>query len=163
MSDKLFKTQFDQHDHKFMCSGDKVFPIRKARKKDGVLTVDDTKDNFNMAEYINSFKDSVNIDVLLKRFKAGDQDAIAQFTHEYGDYIDLTEIPDNFNDMMALAQRGKDMFNSLPAETKEKFNNNYETFVSSVGSDDWMDKMGYERETPAPATEVKEAPAVNKE
>ena len=165
--EKLFKTQFDAHERKFMNAGESVFPIRKARKVNGVLNVDDTKDMFNMKEYINSFKDSCDINILLKRFKAGDQDAIAQFTHSYGEYMDLAEIPDNFNDMMELARKGEDMFNSLPVEMKEKFNNNYEEFVGSVGTKEWMEKMGYDGKIEKPAEEVvsKTAgdPADNKE
>lgn len=144
--EKMFKTMFDGHERKFMNPGTVEFPIRKARKKDGMLTVDDTEDMFNMHDYIQSFADSVDIEVLLKRFQAGDQSAIEQFTHQYGDYLDLADIPDNFNDMMALAKKGEDMFNALPIEKKQLFDNNYETFVSTVGSKEWMEKMGYESE-----------------
>ena len=161
--EKLFKTQFDKHDRKFMNHGDTEFPIRKARKVNGVLTVDDTKDMFNMKEYINSFKDACDINILLKRFQAGDQDAVAQFTHTYGDYMDLTEIPDNFNDMMALARKGEDMFNALPVEKKELFDNNYELFVNSVGSKEWMEKMGYEGKTNKVVEPIAPDPAAAKE
>lgn len=144
---KPFKTKFDDHERVYMNSGDVEFPIRKARKVDGVLVVDETKEMFNMHDYIQSFRDSVDVEIILKRFTAGDQDAIEKLTRSYGDYLDLSQIPDNFNDMMALAQRGHDMFNELPVEIKEKFGNNYETFVSNVGTAEWMEKMGYERET----------------
>lgn len=146
MASKAFKTKYDKHDRKYCCAGDAVIPVRKARKVEGVVKVFDTDTKFNMAEYINSFKDSCDINVLLKRFTAGDQDVIQRMSHQYGDFLDLAELPDNFNDMMAIVDDGKNTFDKLPIEIKNKFNNNYNEFFKDVGSDDWMEKMGYEQD-----------------
>ena len=88
--------------------------------------------------YINSFSDSVNIHVLLARFMNGDKESLLQ---RAGAYIDISSVPTNINDFMDLAQNAKNLFETLPIETKQAFNNNIMEFMSTIGDKEWIEKM----------------------
>lgn len=92
----------------------------------------------NFYAYINSFSDSVDINVLLARFKAGDKEALLQ---RAGAYIDISSMPANINEFIELSRNAENLFSTLPVEVKEKFNNNVVEFVSTVGDPDWIEKM----------------------
>lgn len=105
--------------------------------KDKVLeVVEKGKEDFYA--YINSFADSVNIHVLLARFKNGDKEALL---HRAGSYIDISALPTNINEFIDLARNAEELFNSLPIETKRAFNNNVVEFISTIGDDSWKEKM----------------------
>ena len=88
--------------------------------------------------YINSFADSVNIHVLLARFKNGDTESLMQ---RAGAYIDISALPTNINEFIELSRNAETLFNSLPVEVKESFNNNVVEFISTIGDDSWKEKM----------------------
>lgn len=99
--------------------------------------------------YINSFADSVNIHVLLARFKNGDTESLMQ---RAGAYIDISSLPTNINEFIELSRNAENLFNSLPVEVKESFNNNVVEFISTIGDDSWKEKM-----SKSPALLAKEA------
>lgn len=87
---------------------------------------------------INSYANSVNIHVLLNRFKNGDKEALFQ---RAGAYIDISAMPTNLNDFVALYKSGENFFKTLPAEIKAKFNNNMIEFISKIGEPEWKEIM----------------------
>lgn len=88
--------------------------------------------------YINSFADSVDIHVLLNRFKNGDKESLLQ---RAGAYIDISSLPTNINEFIELSRNAESLFNSLPVEVKESFNNNVVEFISTIGDPEWNEKM----------------------
>lgn len=96
------------------------------------------KGKINLRSYINSFADSVDIHVLLARFQNGDKEALLQ---RAGAYIDISALPTNINEFIELSRNAENLFNTLPVEVKEKFNNNVVEFISTVGDPDWIKKM----------------------
>lgn len=116
-------------------------PIRTVKEavydKNKNITVK-PKGEENFYAYINSFADSVDINVLLARFKAGDKEALLQ---RAGAYIDISSMPANINDFIELSRNAENLFSSLPVEVKEKFNNNVMEFISTVGDPEWIEKM----------------------
>lgn len=116
----------------------------------------------NVYEFIQSFKDSVDINVLLAKYKNGDTEALSRVQ---GMYADISDLPKTFADMLNKVKAGEDAFASLPAETRALFNNSVSEWFASVGSADWFDKMGME--APEPPTPKKKKtsktaePAVN--
>lgn len=92
----------------------------------------------NLYAYINSFADSVNLHLLLARFQNGDKEALLQ---RAGAYIDISALPTNINEFIELSRNATNLFNTLPVEVKEKFNNNVVEFVSTIGDPDWNEKM----------------------
>ena len=96
------------------------------------------KGKINQYAYINSFADSVDIHVLLARFQNGDKEALLQ---RAGAYIDISALPTNINEFIELSRNAENLFNTLPVEVKEKFNNNVVEFISTVGDKEWIEKM----------------------
>ena len=116
-------------------------PIRVVReavydKRKNITVVEKGKEN--LYAYINSFADSVDINVLLARYRNGEKDALLQ---RAGAYIDISSMPANINEFIDLSRSAQNLFNSLPVETKEKFNNNVMEFISTVGDPEWIEKM----------------------
>lgn len=110
-------------------------------KNHQIKVVEKGKENFY--GYINSFADSVDIHVLLNRFKNGDKESLLQ---RAGAYIDISALPTNINEFIELSRNAESLFNSLPVEVKESFNNNVVEFISTIGDDSWNEKM---RKSPA--------------
>lgn len=116
-------------------------PIRTVReavydKRKNITVVEKGKENFYA--YINSFADSCDINVLLARYRNGEKDALLQ---RAGAYIDISSMPANINEFIDLSRSAENLFNTLPVETKEKFNNNVMEFISTVGDPEWIEKM----------------------
>ena len=88
----------------------------------------------NLYAYINSFAESVDINVLLARFANGDKEALLQ---RAGAYIDIAAMPTNINEFLEYSRNAQALFDTLPIEIKQKFNNNVVEFISSIGNDEW--------------------------
>lgn len=131
-----FRTRYDRIE-KISHSGSPIAPVRAGEIKNNQLVVVDKAEK-DLYSFINSYADSVNIHVLLNRFKNGDTEALMQ---RAGAYIDISAMPANINEFMDLARNAENVFNQLPIEVKESFNNNVLEFISTVGDDDWREKM----------------------
>lgn len=93
----------------------------------------------NVYEFIQSFADSVDINVLLAKYKNGDTEALSRVQ---GMYADISDLPKTFADMLNKVKAGEDAFASLPAETRALFNNSVSEWFASVGNAEWFEKMG---------------------
>lgn len=77
----------------------------------------------NLYDYIQSFAQSVDINVIIKRFAAGDTSVLSQ---RQGMFFDATQIaPKTYADVLNLAIAGENAFNSLPLEEREKYHFSY--------------------------------------
>lgn len=128
-----FRTKYERNEV-FTDPGDPIRIIYGAKydKNHNLVVEEKSKENFYA--YINSFADSVDINVLVARFINGDREALIQ---RAGAYIDISDMPTNLNDFIALSQSGNALWNTLDVATKEKFNNNVMEFVSQIGSKEW--------------------------
>lgn len=133
----MFRTQYNRE----RVTSEPGSPIKKQYQgridKNGNIVVE-SKGEFNLYAYINSFADSVDINVLLARFANGDKNALIQ---RAADYLDITNIPNNIADMLNLVNDGKRLFDSLPVEVKKKFDNNFNKFITTTDSQEWYDIM----------------------
>lgn len=80
-------------------------------------------------DYIQSFADSVDIHVILKRFANGETDVLSKVQGFYGDFGDL---PTDYASMLNAVNSGKDMFNSLPVEIRAKFGHSFDQFMTAL-------------------------------
>ena len=133
----MFRNKYDRREI-FSCPGDPIREIREAEydKSKNITVVPKGKENFYA--YINSFAESVDIHVLLARFQNGDKEALLQ---RAGAYIDISALPTNLNEFIELSRNAENLFNTLPVEVKEKFNNNVVEFISTIGDKSWNEKM----------------------
>uniref|UniRef100_A0AAU8AVI8 Internal scaffolding protein n=1 Tax=Dulem virus 188 TaxID=3145665 RepID=A0AAU8AVI8_9VIRU len=104
----------------------------------------------NLYEYIQSHKESVDINVILKRFARGDVGALQRRQAMFGDFMDApTSYAEALNSMIVAEQ----YFNSLPLETRAKFDHNFHRFLVSMDSPDFADKLSPAQVVPPSFTE----------
>ena len=88
--------------------------------------------------YIGSFADECDINVIVARFVNGD---VSELNVRPGMYGDFTNMPKTYAEMLQLQINAKDSFDKLPLDVKEKFNNDFNQFMASAGSEEWLHKF----------------------
>lgn len=92
----------------------------------------------NLQDYINSFRESCDINNLVAKYQRGE---ILDFNFVQGAYIDASNMPTNYAEMVNFVKEGNEVFDSLPSELKEQFNNNAVEFFMQYGNDEFITKV----------------------
>lgn len=88
--------------------------------------------------FINSHAKSVDLNLLLAKFVAGDTTALTQRAAQF---IDITGIPDNISDFLNIKTQAEKLFDTLPVKIKDAFGNNVNNFLSNYGTKEWYEVM----------------------
>lgn len=125
-----FKTPFDFSKSEFKtASGSMTRPTFKAvLEKDGQISL--KEDGIEMTyEKIQSFKDSVDINVIVSRFASGDLSALEQSSGSYGDFI---EVPSSYMEVLNSVVEARNAYEmSKPDISFEEYINRALTAVSA--------------------------------
>lgn len=135
-----FHAQYDLQERFYSAPGDRYKDVYSASYDDKgnlVFTVTGREDLY---DFIQSHCDSVDIHLLLKRFDAGDEDVFARAQGFYGDFADM---PSTYQEVLNAVIAGQASFDSLPAEVKRQFDNNYAKWLMSFEDPDFASKMGF--------------------
>lgn len=135
----MFDTQYSPRERIHPCSGSRVKQLYAGRYDANGRVVLEEKGTEDLYAYIQSFADSVDINVILARFANGDTEALSR---AQGFYVDVTEFPSNMADALNSINKAEEMFKSLPLEVRQRFDCSFEQFLSQSGSEDWLEKMG---------------------
>lgn len=150
-----FRTQFQSHDRVNANVGSRVKPVYSpVYDKNGVIDLEQTGSE-NLYDYIQSHKDSVDIHKILQRFENGDTVALAKVQGMYGDF---TEVPRTYAEALNAIISAEQTFNSLPVETRAKFNHSFSQFLAQSGTVAWAEALGFKAEA-APVAGEKPASA----
>lgn len=96
----------------------------------------------NLYDFIQSHRDSVDIHVILQRFANGDTAALSRVQGNYGDFTDM---PKTYAELLNTMIAGENYFNSLPLETRARFDHSFEKFMVSMDNmPDFIQKLGFE-------------------
>lgn len=134
------------------CSGDRFRPVYTPEiAVDGQIELVQTGVE-DLQQYIDSFKDSCDISVMVQRFIAGDETALRNGNPVF---MDLLGAPKTLAEAYAMNFRAEAAFNNLPADVRAKFNNNFYTFLSGAGTQEWFDTLKMD---PVPGPIEKEVP-----
>lgn len=87
---------------------------------------------------IQAAADSCDINLLMERFAKGDSSALDVRT---GAYIDATKMPTTYAELFQKVNDTHAIFDNLPTDVKELFDNSYEEFWSEYGSDIFFKKI----------------------
>lgn len=138
MSKSKFRTQYD-HKEVFSNPGSQyVLTYKPVYTDEGALDlVVDGK--IDVYEQIQSFKESCELESILKRFQNGDVNALNQ---RLPYFADVTEMPDTLAGFLKLYQDAENTFAKLPADLRSQFNNSASEFFASAGSDRFNKLMG---------------------
>lgn len=156
-----FPTQFRKHLRVTSEPGKTERIVYKSQyNDDGVLEIVEAGKE-NLADFIQSHADSVDIHVLLRRYKNGE---ISDFERVRGIYGDFTRAPRTYAEMLNTVIQGQQLFESLPLEERAKFNHNYAEFISSFDTPKFYEAMqvsGFAEK--APVTSEVQEPVKNAE
>lgn len=143
-----FKTQFDAHDRVYLDSGSRVKQLYAPHYDDQGRWHLEEAGTEDLYGYIQSHAMSVDIHVLLKQYQLGDVSALQRVQGTYGDF---TQAPKTFAEALNTMIAAEQYFLSLPVEARAQFNHNFNEFIASMDSPDWMSKAGITPPAPAPS------------
>lgn len=83
----------------------------------------------NLYDYIQSFKESTDINVILKKYASGDVSALAK---SQGSFFDCTGMPRTYAEMLNSLIAAENTFNSLSVEEREKFGFSFERWLANL-------------------------------
>lgn len=156
----MFDTQFTPHDRIVANPGSPVKVLYRGKYDANGRVVLEKNGEENLYDYIQSFRDSVDLNVILARFSNGDVEALNK---AQGFYADVTDFPKNMADALNRINQAEEMFKSLPLETRQQFDCSFEQFLAQSGTEEWLSKMGFDASAPieseTPPAQV-EAPVV---
>lgn len=118
----MFKTQFDVRERFYTCIGNPIVETFTGRyDKNGDLQLVKTGSD-NLYDKIQAEAASCDMDNILRRFANGDISVLSQ---SQGVYADVSGAPMHFTDALNMVRSVEDAFNHLPAEDREKFDNDW--------------------------------------
>lgn len=88
---------------------------------------------------IQSYADECSMDNILRRFAAGDVSVLNQ---AQGVFVDVSQMPTHFTDMVNLVSAVEREFNLLPADERAKYENNFVKYA--LRSDQNLDNLNRE-------------------
>lgn len=118
-------------------SGIKQEYVGKLDKDTGIIKLVPSKKKDLYAE-IQSWKDSCDINKIVERYRSGEIDILNQVQGVYGDF---SVAPSDLASAYAMSRDAEMQFDRLPSDVKERFNNNVYVWLSTAGSDDWLNNM----------------------
>lgn len=110
----------------------------------GVLHLKETGKHDLYAE-IQSHRDSVDIHVLLARYRNGDTEALQRIQGAYGDF---TQMPTTFAEALNTLIAAEQYFQSLPVDVRSRFGHDFNRFIASMDSPTWATDAGIEAPKP---------------
>lgn len=108
----------------------------------------------NLYEEIQMYRDSCDINSILERYSAGD-DSVLEKTN--GFFADFSAFPDNYAGVFNMIENCRNFFDKMPASFKEKYGNNFETFMASAEAEDFLPKI---KQEPSIGTTTPQTPIV---
>lgn len=115
-------------------------PIREAvAKKDGSVAVEVVGQE-DFREYINSFKDQCDVQLLVERAMNGEPELLNQRSGAYGDF---TNMPKTFAEVCQKVIDANRLFESLPADKRANFDNDVFKFLASADDPEFLVKTGW--------------------
>lgn len=98
---------------------------------DGVTTVGVVGEK-NLDAIIQSNKDTGNVALLVAKYNSGDDEALNRVKGVYGDFRNM---PTTYAEMVSRLNECRAVFEALPVDIKEQFDNNPDVFWSEYGTE----------------------------
>lgn len=89
-------------------------------------------------------KGQYDIYKMLERYANGDNSVMRNGAQ----YIDATAMPSNFHEAYNIMTSQREKFEMLPVEIKQKFGNDWVQWAAQSGTNEWLEKMGIQKEEP---------------
>lgn len=128
-----FRNQFTNDSDAFVSNpGSKIVAdYGLVTSDDGVTTVGVVGEK-NLDAIIQSNKDTGNVALLVAKYNAGDTEALNRVKGVYGDFRNM---PTTYAEMVSRLNECRAVFEALPVDIKEQFDNNPDVFWSEYGTE----------------------------
>lgn len=139
-----FKTQYDAHDRLFTDPGSPEHITYAGHYDEKGRVVLEESGRENIYDLIQSYAESCDIHVLMKRYQNGDVEALSKKQGFYGDFLDF---PKTYAEALNHMNEMERQFMALPVETREKFGNSFTEFLAASAEPDFLDRLGITKES----------------
>lgn len=93
----------------------------------------------NIQMYIESFRESTEIENIIRRVNNGEIDLLNARSGVFGDFVGMPNSRSEALNSIISAQR---FFESLPDDIKNNFNGSFDNWFNAVGNEDFLEKTG---------------------
>lgn len=101
----------------------------------------------DVRSFIDSFRESCDLNVILARYANGDVSALSQ---RQGTFFDATAMPSTYAEMLQTVITAEAEFNKLPLVVRERFDNSFQKWLSLMDNPVEFNRlMGVEFDEPA--------------
>lgn len=145
----MFKTKYsnmyayEERDRYRANPGSKYAPVYSlASKEAGKIDLEVTGEK-NIYDEIQSHAQSVDIHNILLKYKMGDESVLQK---KKGMFIDVTDMPTNFADIMKTVITAENNFNELPFDVRKEYNFSPAEYIADIGSERWLTALGITKE-----------------
>ena len=138
-----FRTQFESHSRVVQPSGDRTHTLYSGRYTDTGHFILEESGKEDIYDKIQSHAASVDIHVLLDRFRRGDIEALGDASRSI--YFDTAEMPKNYAHLLNIVTEGEQAFMSMPVEERAKYGHSFLQWMMS-----FQQKAETEASDPAP-------------
>lgn len=140
MAKTKFRTMYDHGEERYRAPiGDKIqikhYPKMMANGRRKL----EAKRDYPIYDIIQASKEETEVERIIKRAMEGDPSVLNAMN---GVYADITDAPKSLAQAQQMIIDAKNEFKNLPKEIREKFENNDEIYIASMGSKEWLDNMG---------------------
>lgn len=104
----------------------------------------------SISEKINAQKEYTDLAYIRSRIAAGDMSVLK----DPGVYADVTKLPKTLAESLQIRIDAEHAFYQLPANVRQKFNNNFNAWLMDAGSEEWNKKMNVAPEIETKIEEV---------
>lgn len=88
--------------------------------------------------FIEAQRESTDISYIIAQINAGNLDVLNQAKPLFGDF---TEMPKTYAEALQLRIDAEKSFYSLPVEVRNKFDNDFNQYFASAGTEEWFSKV----------------------
>lgn len=92
----------------------------------------------DVRSFIDSFRESCDLNVILARYANGDASALCQ---RQGTFFDATEMPSSYAEMLQTVITAETEFKKLPLAVRERFDNSFHKWLSLMDRPDEFNRL----------------------
>lgn len=133
-----FRTMYDDFERVPSCAGSPEVPeYAPVIDESGLVSLEQVG-IVNLASYIDSFRESCDLNVILSRYANGDTSVLSR---TQGSYFDATEMPSSYAEMLQTVITAETEFNKLPLDVRERFDNSFHKWLSLMDRPDEFNRL----------------------
>lgn len=145
-----FRTQFGPHFRSIQPSGNRVHTLYSGSYTDTGEFVLESSGTEDLYDKIQSHSAGVDIHVILDRFRRGDIEALGDA--QRASYLDISELPHNYAQLLNTVNACEQSFMTLPVEERAKYGHSFVQWLMSQNKSSDTELSSVSEATPEVST-----------